>query len=55
MYIAYGFCKELRRGESVTKLHCDMSNAMTVLTYTAKVTYLAKQVADFQKLKQRHR
>jgi len=54
MYIAYGSYKELRHRESVTKLHCDMSDAVTVLTYTAKVTYSSKQVVDFKKLKQRH-
>ncbi|WJX58980.1 hypothetical protein P8452_44374 [Trifolium repens] len=37
MYIAYGFDQELGWCDSVTKLHCNMSDAVNVLTHIAKV------------------
>ncbi|KAK9093975.1 hypothetical protein Scep_025444 [Stephania cephalantha] len=49
-YIAYGLAEEFGLGDSVTKLHCDMADAVNILTHTTEVNITPGQRSAIKKI-----
>ncbi|CAM8942881.1 unnamed protein product [Rhodiola kirilowii] len=54
MYIAYGVAQELERGDSVTKLRSDMTDAVYMMTHTTELVLNSSEWDAINKMKQRH-